>query len=148
MELESILSGVHPGDRCRAEAALEHLLESGERVTEEIRVVRPDGQMRWIRSEGSATRDEDGRVIAIDGSAQDITEQRRAEQALCERLSELAEANRIARGAGQLAHGDRGMPVDVRRAAPYVTVGMEADEDPRATEEVYERIIETAEAGR
>ena len=149
VELESIISGVHPGDRGRAQAALEHLLESGERVTEEIRVVRPDGQMRWIRSEGSATRDEDGRVIAIDGTAQDITEQRRAEQALCERVSELAEASRIARGAGQLAHGDRGMPVDVPSAARDVTEGMEADGDLRATEEKYERIVETAnEAGR
>ena len=96
-KFESALVGVHPADRCRAQAALEHLLESGERVSEEIRIVRPDGQIRWIRAAGSAIRGVYGRVIAIDGSAQDITEQKLAEEALCERAHDLAEAHRVAR---------------------------------------------------
>ena len=96
-DLESALATVHPTDRARARAALSRLVESGERVSEDVRVVRPDGQMRWHRADSSVVRDEDGRVVAIRGTSQDITERKLAEEVLRERESQLSEAQRAAR---------------------------------------------------
>ncbi len=44
-----------------------------------------DGRERWVRTDKVPYRDKDGRVIGIVVMAQDITESRRAEEALCER---------------------------------------------------------------
>jgi PAS domain S-box-containing protein len=97
VDLEAALASVHPADRARAGAALSRLVESGERVSEDVRVVRPDGQLRWYRSEGSVVKDQDGQVVAIHGTSQDITDRKLMEEALRERERQLSEAQRAAR---------------------------------------------------
>ncbi|PVE20746.1 hypothetical protein DC522_30540 [Microvirga sp. KLBC 81] len=65
-----------------------HVLDSinrvraGERVTFEFRIIRPDGQMRWMRDTNFPLLDETGRVQRIGGIGQDITERKEAEEAL------------------------------------------------------------------
>jgi PAS domain S-box-containing protein len=46
------------------------------------RIVRPDGEIRWIRSRGFPVADADGRVYRLAGLAEDVTEQVRADEAL------------------------------------------------------------------
>jgi PAS domain S-box-containing protein len=48
----------------------------------EYRVVRPNGEVRFVHSQGDVTRDESGRPRCIFGTLQDITERKRAEEAL------------------------------------------------------------------
>jgi PAS domain S-box-containing protein len=58
------------------------------------RIYRPDGTMRWILDRGFAIRDEDGKVKHIAGVAEDITDQKLAEEELGrhrEKLEELIE---------------------------------------------------------
>ena len=50
----------------------------------EYRVVRPDGAVRVVHSQGDVTRDESGRAVRQFGVMQDITELRQAEEALRE----------------------------------------------------------------
>lgn len=95
--LESALASVHPADRARAESALSRLIASGEPTAEDVRVIRHDGQVRWHRAEGTAVRAEDGLVVAIHGTSQDITERKLVEEALREREGQLSEAQRAAR---------------------------------------------------
>jgi len=54
----------------------------------EYRIRRPDGSVRWIRDKGYPIRDAEQRVTRIAGIAQDITEQKAAEETL-RRQSEL-----------------------------------------------------------
>jgi PAS domain S-box-containing protein len=100
---ERWLKLIHPEDRPRAaDAAAAALLPNGPRYDVEYRVVRPDGDVRIIHSQGDVTWDETGRPLRQFGVLQDITELRRAEEQL--RASEealrrseayLAEAQRL-----------------------------------------------------
>jgi two-component system cell cycle sensor histidine kinase/response regulator CckA len=72
---------VHPDDRKRAWKAFVRLDQEGS-YDEEYRVVRPDGSVRWIRDRGFPLRDDAGQVYRVAGIAQDITDRKRAEEAL------------------------------------------------------------------
>jgi len=49
-----------------------------------FRIVRPDGEIRWMHGIGTTTKDEKGKVIKLFGTAQDITDLKQAEEALRE----------------------------------------------------------------
>ena len=80
------LSRVHPDDRERALTTIQAYL-AGETATYELehRLRHRDGSYRWIVARGACVRDETGRAVRIAGSHADITERRRAEEALRER---------------------------------------------------------------
>jgi PAS domain S-box-containing protein len=82
------LSLIHPDDRAKAAAASEAALRGGPRYDVEYRVVRPDGTLRMVHSQGDVTWDESGHPIRQFGVMQDITELWRAEEEL--RASERA----------------------------------------------------------
>lgn len=80
---------VHRDDRARV---CEHLLRCGadaerQRCEIEFRIVRPNGEMRWIHQRSVALHDELGRVTRLSGFASDITERKHMEASL--RSSEL-----------------------------------------------------------
>jgi PAS domain S-box-containing protein len=77
------LNLIHPEDRPRAaEAAAAAIRPGGPRYDVEYRVVRPDGTLRVVHSQGDVTWDKSGRPLRKFGVLQDITELRRAEQEL------------------------------------------------------------------
>ena len=77
------LSLIHPEDQPRvAEAAAAALLPGGQRYDVEYRVIRRDGTVRIVHSQGDVTWDESGRPLRQFGVLQDITELRQAEQEL------------------------------------------------------------------
>lgn len=77
------LSRIHPDDHTRVIAAVrEHLDGRTLGFAEEYRTQCKDGTWKWIHHRGTALRDASGKVIRMAGSETDITERRRAEQAL------------------------------------------------------------------
>lgn len=86
---------IHPDDRARAMMAIQKALQGGPRYDIEFRVVRPDGEERVIHSQANVTRDAEGRAVHMFGTAQDITERKRAEEKLLQansRISEILES--------------------------------------------------------
>lgn len=75
------LDAVHPEDRDRVRCASEAML-AGKPFDEEYRIVRPGGDIPWIRDRASALTSERGGVDQIVGVAEDITERRRLETEL------------------------------------------------------------------
>jgi PAS domain S-box-containing protein len=71
---------VHPEDRPRVAQLLPELIEKGTMAIQ-YRVVRPDGEVRWLEDNTAIARDADGRPVRFDGVASDITERRRASKA-------------------------------------------------------------------
>jgi PAS domain S-box-containing protein len=69
------VEAVHPDDRPRVLASATTRQLIGQ-YDVEYRIVRPDGQVRWIRDLAFPVRDESGRVVRIVGVARDITERR------------------------------------------------------------------------
>ncbi|MDW8269552.1 MAG: PAS domain S-box protein, partial [Anaerolineae bacterium] len=73
---------IHPDDMPIALDRAKRLL-AGQTDVSEFRIVRKDGEVRWLRDHGRPIWDERaGRVVRIYGAAQDITELRRAEEQL------------------------------------------------------------------
>jgi PAS domain S-box-containing protein len=71
------LDAVHPEDRERVAQAI--VKQSAGEHSEEYRIVRPDGSLRWIRDRAFPIRDNAGQVIRVVGVAEDITDRRRLE---------------------------------------------------------------------
>jgi PAS domain S-box-containing protein len=73
---------IHPEDRAAKDAAVVAAVRGGPRYDVEYRVVRPDGALRVVHSQGDIIRDESGRAVRQFGVLQDVTELRRAEHEL------------------------------------------------------------------
>lgn len=69
------LQAVHPEDRERVAAALPKRTEGT--YDEEYRVIRPDGEVRWVRDRAFPISDDRGEVYRVAGIAEDVTEHRR-----------------------------------------------------------------------
>lgn len=77
----SYLQAVHPEDQKPIQAARD-LRRQGMRTDDEYRIVRPDGSIRWIHDRAFPIKGEGGRVSHIVGIAENITERKRAQDAL------------------------------------------------------------------
>jgi len=86
-DAQKLYDVIYPGDRERVRKTLESL--DGESYAVEFRIVRPDGQLRWILDCGYPVEDGSGRVVRHVGVSQDITERKLAELQLAERVKEL-----------------------------------------------------------
>jgi len=73
---------LHPDDRDRVLAAAAATVERDDPYDLDCRIVRPDGEIRYVHCKGTVTRDVQGRPRTMAGTVLDITERRRTEQAL------------------------------------------------------------------
>ncbi len=72
------LADIHPEDRERIREIFRETVETGIGRRTEYRLVARDGTERVIQSEGSAMRDDHGRVAGVVVVGRDVTEERRA----------------------------------------------------------------------
>jgi PAS domain S-box-containing protein len=76
---------IHPDDRARWQAAMDdHLAGRTPRFDIEYRILREDGEVRWLLVRGQCFRDAAGQAIHMAGSTADVTDRKRAEAALRE----------------------------------------------------------------
>jgi PAS domain S-box-containing protein len=88
---------VHPDDIDAVEIGRDAAVRRRETFKLEFRIIRSDGQVRWILATGGAFYDEaSGKPARILGNNVDITERKRAELALTERDAQLAMAGQAA----------------------------------------------------
>jgi PAS domain S-box-containing protein len=110
------LSLIHPEDRSRAAAASDAAVSGGPRYDLEYRVVRPDGTVRVVHSQGDVTWDESGRALRQFGVLQDVTELREAEDEL--RASEARFRTFVDHATdGLFLHDEHQLVIDVNRQA-------------------------------
>jgi len=84
----------HPEDQQRVLAGFRTALESGTDAYEiEYRIIRPDGQVRWIFGRGRVVRDERGKPVRYSGVDLDITDRKAAEAALAAAKEALERMN-------------------------------------------------------
>jgi len=79
---EKIMGLVHPQDLPVVDEALRRAFEGIRPYHQAVRIIRPDGTQRTISARGVVVRDRDGRPVRMHGTVQDITELKRASDAL------------------------------------------------------------------
>ena len=70
---------VHPDDRLRVMQWLVQVL-AAEPLTLKYRIVRPDGEIRWLEDRARTVRDAEGRPLRLDGVATDISERKASDE--------------------------------------------------------------------
>lgn len=80
----SLLDRLHPDDRPWVEDALAAAVATGQSFAHEARIVRADGQVRWIAVHGEIITDV-AAPVRLSGSVQDITDRKLAEVELARR---------------------------------------------------------------
>ncbi len=88
-------SVVHPDDLPKYVEQWQAAVAAGEPMESQARVRRADGQYRWLLIRNVPLRDESGHITNWYGTAFDIEERHRAEEALREAQAELAHVSRV-----------------------------------------------------
>ena len=84
------LEFIHPDDRARVAAASKAAGAADEGYDVEYRIVRPDGEIRYVQEIANPERDETGTTVRSVGTFKDITVRKRAEEEIL-RLNESLE---------------------------------------------------------
>jgi PAS domain S-box-containing protein len=79
---EGYLARVHPEDRSTTKEIIDRSFPDGQPFDFEERIVRPDGSIRTLHSQGQWTLDDNQRPVKLVGICQDITERKHVEQQL------------------------------------------------------------------
>lgn len=88
-----LLGFVHPEDRARVAELICGCFTSGERFDIDHRIVRADGEVRWVHGSGVTVCDPvSGRAVAMLGTGVEITERKLAELATEQALAKEREA--------------------------------------------------------
>lgn len=83
-ELAEFMQVVHPDDRQKVKDAVARTVGEGAPYELEYRIVRRNGDIRYISTRGMLVRDDNGRPMRINGVLWDSTEKKRTEEALQE----------------------------------------------------------------
>ena len=76
----AFLERVHPDDRARVEEAVRLAVEEGADYALDHRIVRPDGEIRFVHEYGEVERDQAGAPLRMRGIVQDVTRSRAIER--------------------------------------------------------------------
>jgi PAS domain S-box-containing protein len=113
---------VHPDDVAQIEAALARALAGAKDFDEDVRVVRPDGEIRWVNTAAELTRDDTGSAATLMGTLMDITGRKRVEVALRENEQRLSLLHDLSEAMRSVADPEQIMPVAMRVLGKHLHV--------------------------
>jgi len=160
----------HPDDQAAVRELYAQLLREGGEVETELRVVRPDGTVRWLRWRGRLVSDAAGVAVRIVGVNVDVTDRKRLEReretalikyrtlfdafplgiTVADRRGKIVEANRIAErllGIATEEHLQRHIDGEQWRIVRPDGSPMPADEFASVRALREQRLVENVEMG-
>jgi len=89
------LEHVHPGDRANVESLFREATASNANLNFECRIIRADGELRWIKVSGTQILNRITKQLLLSGLVCDITESKKAEQKLIKAKEKAEESDRL-----------------------------------------------------
>ncbi len=80
IDYDFFFSTVHPDDKLQILEIEKNVFVHQKNFEIEHRIIMPDGNIKWIHEKARLEKNEEGRVIYITGTAQDITERKKIEE--------------------------------------------------------------------
>jgi PAS domain S-box-containing protein len=90
LSLAQVQAMIHPDDRHLQQEVLQAALQSSQRYDVEYRIVRPDGEVRFVPVWDEIEQDPASRRVRLFETIQDITERKQAEEDLRRHATHLA----------------------------------------------------------
>ncbi|MEK6753101.1 MAG: GAF domain-containing protein [Chloroflexota bacterium] len=88
-----------------------HILDTGQQEIEAYRMRRKDGSEIWVEDHGYYVHDERGDIIYHEGMLRDITERKRSEESLRQRLLELESLYNVSASLRTVQTFDEALPI-------------------------------------
>ena len=101
---DGYLKRVHPDDRERVREQVQAAIKAGRGFHGERRIVRPNGEIRYVQTCVELVKNDAGRVVRMHGICLDVTERKQAEIALERTREQLAQMQKM-EALGQLTGG-------------------------------------------
>jgi PAS domain S-box-containing protein len=140
MSVEAFQEMIHPEDREFLFRTTQEARGGGRPRDIEYRIVRPSGEVRIVHSQGAVTKDVPGQPRQMFGAVQDITDRKRAEQALQRSEAYLAEAQNLTHtGSWAWGSADRRMGMHLSEEW-YRIYGFDPARGTPTWEEYLERV--------
>ena len=138
-DIELVRQRIHPEDRDKAMGYAQEEVRARRDFTQEFRIVLPDGTVRHIQAVGHPVIDAAGAGIEVVGTHVDVTERRRAEEALRRSEAYLAEAQRLTH-TGSFASDGNTLGIHYWSEEDFRIWGFDPQEGTPTREMVLERV--------
>ena len=126
--LDAAADFIHEDDRERVFRNQREGFATGQPYTNEYRIRRPDGSLRWIWSRGFPVVEDDGKVSAFIGVAQDITDRKESEA----KFLQAQKLETVGHLTGGVAHDFNNLLMAIQFGIEFardsVRLGMDAQE--------------------
>lgn len=104
---DTILEAIHPEDREAAASAIRSIIKTGDATAQDLRFVRPDGEVRWMRVRVRSHSGDGDAPDQLNGIFVDITEQKAIEAEAAVQRQEVTHLMRVSvlgELSGAIAH--------------------------------------------
>ena len=113
---------VHPDDVARVQDALAKTMAGGDKFDLDVRVIRPDGEIRWVNTAAELVHDDQHERVTLLGTLVDITTRKHAEDVLRESEHRLRLLRALGDAMQDVLEPDQIMPVAMRVLGEHLGV--------------------------